>query len=353
MAWEVGSLTQVPGVYTNFEDNAPALLQRGPRGIVAIPLTTFDGDAEAEKVYEVTRPSEAVDLFGESNTESIDFAFEGGANKVIVYTLPDTAESADYDAMIDKLEGKTFNVIVLDQEADETNQDVVLQAVKDWREEDKHVSAIFGGDDSDLSTGNDRSSTLEDAYSINVINGIEDGETTLTSAELAPYIAGVVASIPLNETATYKQTPGDDVTLRLRKSDRETAIEAGSLYLINDGDNVKIGKGITTSGDFIRSINVRQSILNDLPRILQSNVVAQLDNTPDGRTAAISMMKRHLEDNYVSIGAISDGQGDEDEEMDVYVDPENEPTQDAAFFVVEYTDVYSMERVFLTVKRQG
>ncbi|RSL29097.1 phage tail sheath protein [Salibacterium salarium] len=345
MAWQIGSLSQVPGVYTNFEDNAPELLQRGPRGIVAIPLLTYDGDAEASKVYEVTRPSDAVDLFGETNTESIDLAFEGGANSVIVYTMPTDALAEDYDAMIDALEGRTFNVIVLDQESDSANQDTVLQAVKDWREEDKHVSAVFGGDDTDLTTGNDRSSTLQDEYSINVINGVEDADTTITSAELAPYIAGLVASVPLNETTTYKQVPGDDVSLRLRKSERETAIEAGSLYLITGADNVKVGKGITTSGDFIRSINVRKSILNDLDRILQSEVIANYDNNEDGRTDAIALMKRFLEDNYVAIDAITD--------MDVYVDPENDPEQDAAFFVVEYMDVYSMERVFLTVKRQG
>ncbi|MFD2704631.1 phage tail sheath subtilisin-like domain-containing protein [Salibacterium lacus] len=356
MAWQIGSLSQVPGVYTNFEDNAPALLQRGPRGIVAVPLLTFDGTATAETIYEITDPNgEAADLFGESNTESIDFAFEGGANKVIVYTMPATPDTPAYETMLDALEGRTFNAISLDQESDSTNQDTVQQAVTAWRDEGKHVTFVAGGDDSDLASGNTRSGSIEDAYVVNAITGVDEAGTVVTSAELAPYLAGLIASIPLNETATYKPTIGDDVTPRLRKSDRETAIEAGSLYLIAGADNVKIGKGITTSGDFIRSINVRQSILNDLERILQSEVIAQLDNSPEGRQTAISMMKRHLEDNYVNIDAISDGEGDgnEDAEMDVYVDPQNPPQQDAAFFIVEYTDVYSMERVFLTVRRQG
>jgi len=367
MAWSASDLPVRPGVYTNFEDLAEQPLQGGIRGVVAIPLQNYDGEAEPGKVYTIERRSEAYDLFGVENSRSIELALGGGASLVRVYTMPEPEVPEDPEEpepevmeepqtvvtnMLETLETEDFNVLVLDGQHDQETQMAAKEAVNEWKDADKHVFLVIGGsaeDDEDYTKGNTRSGLFEDDYVVNLINGVEINEEVYNSATYAPYIAGMIAGLRLNETLTYKTVPANDVNNRLRNSEIVESINAGSLVLVNDGRNVKVEKGITTTGEFIRSIATRHAILNDLPIILSTNVVAQIDNNEDGRETVVSMIKRYLE-TLVSDGAIS---GDQGEEPTAYVDPENPPQRDAAFFVVEYTDAYTLERVFLTVKRMG
>ena len=347
MAWSRNALPVRPGVYTNFVDEAIRAIQGGERGTVAIPLRNYEGTAEPKKFYIVERMSEANELFGVDNVHSIRLAFMGGARNVLVYTLPDEPVQSDYDEMFEGFETYNFTVFVLGQDDDTLHSSLKTWVAKCRDEDEKHFMVVVGGsaeDDADYEQGNTRSNLLKDDYIVNLIVGVEQGGVTLSSAEFSPYIAGLIAGTPINQTITYKQVFADDVSNRLSHSQIVKAIEAGSLVLVNDGDIVKVEKGITTTGEHIRSIATRQTILNDVPTFLRNNVVAQIDNTEDGRASVVAMIKRYL-DGLVSMNAITD--------PDVYVDPDNPPEQDSAFFVIEYTDVYSMERIFLTVRRQG
>lgn len=350
VSWTPTNLPTLTGVYTRFEDRTTGVPQGGPRGIVAIPIKQYDGTAESGKVYEIERMSQANELFGADNVKSIRLIFEHGANKIIAYTLPEDAGVTDYDDMFDLLLTIDFNVFVFDGDVDADIRTSALLFADDGRNEDKHFFVVFGGtaeDDEDVSEGIARSELLEDDYAVNLINGIVRGEDVLSSGEFAAGIAGLIAGNPANETVTYKNVLADDVSVRLRKSELVSAIESGSLALISDG-GVKVEKGITTSGDNIRSVQTRHMILNDVPRFLKRNVIAKIDNNEDGRETVRSMIARYMEglaqDNIVNT--------DPGNEPAVYVDPENPPTKDAAFFVIEYTDMYSMERIFLTVVRR-
>lgn len=350
MAWDRSNLPIRPGVYVNFVDEALRAIQGGARGIVAIPLLSYDGTAEAKKFYTIERQSQANELLGSANSESIRLALESGANQVLVYTLPETPVEDDYDEYLEALETREFNVLVLDQDDDESLQTKVLAFVERMRDDEdieRHVMVVFGGsaeDDQDVTVGNTRTNLLKDDYSVNLITGVEIGDETLSSAEYAPAIAGLIAGTPINQTVTYKQMRVDDVSKRLRGSEIKIALQAGSFVLTHDGEKVIVEKGITTSGEHIRSIRTRQVILNDTKRFLKNEVIAKLDNNDDGRAAVIAILKRYT-DGLEAMNAITD--------VNIYVDPDNPPQQDAAFFVIEYTDVYSLERVFLTVKRQG
>lgn len=355
MAWDPTNLPIRPGVYVNFIDEALKAITGGAKGIVAIPLLDY-GTATASTFYTVDKVSQATELFGSTGIDSIKLALEAGAKEVLAYTMPIDATSGeplstDYDVYLEALETREFNIIVLDQQHDATLQSKFLTAVANMRDNvdiEKHVMVVFGGtatDDQDPTVGNTRTTTLQDDYSVNLITGVEqlDG-VEVSSAEYAPYIAGLIAGTPINKTTTYKQLRVNDVTKRLRGSEIKTALTAGSLVLTHDGEKVIVEKGITTSGEHIRSIRTRQVILNDTKRFLKNEVIAKLDNNEDGRASVVAMLKRYT-DGLEQINAITDA--------DVYVDTENLPTQDAAFFVIEYTDVYSLERIFLNVKRQG
>lgn len=338
--WDPLSLPVRPGLYTNFVDAAIASITGGARGTVAIPLKTFSGTATASKFYTIEKATEAKELFGDANISSIKLILAGGAKNVLVYTLP---AQPDYDAVRDAFEARHFNVFVFDGETTAAEQDKTLLWVKRNREERKHFYFVTGGsasDDQDPTAGNARTTRLSDDYVINLISGGEVGGVTYSSGKYAAYIAGLVAGTPINQSVTYTQVPLDDVTKRLRNSEIETALRAGSLVLVHDGENVKIEQGLTAGKTKIRAISARQQIATDIERTARDNYIGRLDNNEDGQMALINAIKAYLE-TLETNNVLTD--------IYVALDPERASVGDKVYLAVGFREIDSMEQIFLTI----
>lgn len=346
--WDPTNEPVRPGIYTNFKNAAAAQITGGARGTVAIPLKTYAGKATAKTFYTVDSEKQAIDLFGEANIQSIKFALQAGAKEVLVYTLPTidgttVTESAAHTEARDAFEARPFNVFVFDGEV--SNE--VITDTRTWvqknRDEGKHFMLVVGGsdeEDRDPTVGNKRSTTLADENIVNVtIGGIIDG-TAYSSAKIAPYIAGAIAGTPINQSITYLQLPFDDVTKRLRNSEIDTALQAGSLVLVNDGEKVKVEQGITTNKDKIRKVRARQAILTDIDRTAKDSYIGKLDNNPAGQATLISAIKAYLETLETQNVLMKPS---------VALDPDHQSTGDKVYLAISYTEVDSMERIFLTV----
>lgn len=339
--WTPGAEAKRPGLYINFIEAAAAQITGGARGVVAIPLKTYSGTAEAGKVYTVSRESEANELFGAANIESIKLALNGGAAEVLVYTLDSVAP--DYAEARTTLEAYPFNVFVFDGEVDETEQADALAWVQTNRDEGKHFIAVFGGDaasDQDPALGNTRTGTLEDEYSVNLISGGELGDTVYSSGEYAPFIAGLIAGTPINRSITYANARLDDVTKRLRNSEIETALAAGSLVLVSEGDRVRVEQGITTDGSKIRLVRAKQAISDDISRTAARNYIGKIDNNADGQAALVSAISAYLE-GLEAANVLVDPV--------VKIDPQFDSTGDKVYLSVSFGMVDSVERIFLTI----
>ena len=130
------------------------------------------------------------------------------------------------------------------------------------------------------------------------------------------------------------------MTKRLRNSEIVTALGAGSLVLVNDGEKVKIEQGLTTAKKKIRAIRARQAVATDIEKTARDNYIGKLDNNADGQAALISAIKLYLEtfeDNNVLTSPV------------VALDAQNPSTGDTVFLVIGYLEVDSMERIFLTI----
>lgn len=343
-AWDPTSLPVRPGVYVRFLEAAQAIVG-GQRGVVAIPLLNYDGGTAApETVYEVESETAAIDLFGESsNIRSIRLALQGGASKVVVYTMPESPQTEDYAAMRAALDAYDFNVFVFDGEFNEEEQTAAIAWAKNSRDLGKHFFVVIGGDaasDANPSDGNSRSTTANDDYVVNLITGGISAGTAYTSAQYAPYIAGLIAGTPLNSSITYDVTTLDDVNKRLTLSEQDDAILAGSLALINDGEKVKVLSGVTTSGSKIRAIRVRQAVATDIARTGADAYIGKLNNDDTGRAALISAVLAYME-SLEAAGALQDPV--------VTLDPENPPVGDRVYLLISYVETDSIERIFLTV----
>jgi hypothetical protein len=347
-SWDPTALPIRPGLYLNFVQAAIAQITGGARGIVAIPLKTYDGTAEVKKFYTVEKEQEAIDLFGADNIQSIKLALRGGAKEVLVYTMPvidgvDITEEEAYTEARNEFEARIFNVFVYDGEISATEQDAGLAWCKRNKDEGKHFMVVFGGtveDDTDPEIGDARSTRLKDDYSVNLIVGGELSGASYSSGEYAPYIAGLIAGTAINRSITYTQVPLEDVNKRLRNSEIEAALEAGSLVLVHDGEKVKVEQGLCTSGAKIRSIRARQAIATDITKTAADNYIGKLNNNADGQATLISAILAYLENLEVNNVLM---------EPSVVLDPQRESKGDTVFLLIEYTEVDSMERVFLTI----
>ncbi|MBA9027518.1 phage tail sheath subtilisin-like domain-containing protein [Peribacillus huizhouensis] len=333
-----------PGLYTNFVEAAIAQISGGVRGIVAIPLKTYSGgSATAKTFYTVEKEAEAVALFGSANITSIKLALRGGAKEVLVYTMPASPVTADYVDMRNAYEARPFNVFVFDGEPSATERTNTLAWLQTNRNERKHFTFVTGGtsaEDATPATGNTRSIALKDDYVVNLITGVTIDGTEYSSGQYAAFIAGLVAGTPINRSITFTQVAVDDVTKRLRNSEVVTALEAGSMVLVNDGEKVKIEQGLTTNKTKIRSISARQQIATDIEKTARDNYIGKLDNNEDGQMALINAIKAYLETMEVN-NVLTD--------LSVGLDPQRPSIGDSVFLAIGYREIDSMERIFLTI----
>lgn len=344
-SWDPTALPIRPGLYANFVESAIAQISGGARGTVAIPLkANTGGSATAKSFYTVTNESDAITLFGSGNIQSIKFALQGGAKEVLVYTMPVTPAVQDYADMRKAFDTRPFNVFVYDGAVSATEQDSTLTWLKANKAEGKHFAVVFGcenaADDNDPSIGDARSIRLKDEYSVNLITGVEIGGTIFNSAQYAPFIAGLIAGTPINQSITYRVAPVDDVNKRLTNPEITTSLSKGSLLLVNDGEKVKIEQGLTTAVKKIRAMRARQAVLTDVTKTANDNYIGRINNNKDGQATLISAVKAYLEQLE---------QSDVLTDIVVGLDTQFESIGDTVYLAISFTEIDSMERIFLTI----
>lgn len=349
--WTAGKKEVIPGIYTNIADAAAAAVTGGQRGIVAMPIFEYTGTAESGKFYTLDNIVEAKAIFGTDSAAAIELVFTGGAKYVLAYAVPSKGLESeyDYDAILAAFTTQDFNVFVYPVEQKATVEDKTKAWVVECREkEGKHFAYVAGGtaeDDKDPAKGNARSIRLKDDYVINLINGVVSDGSEIHSGKYAAHIAGIIAATAINKSITYKQLVAEDVNKRLKRSEQETALIAGSLVLVNDGVKVKILQGVTTNSNEtkrgkIRSMRARQAIITDISKTVEDNYIGKIDNNADGQAALISAIKAYLEilegENVLT-------------EPDAGLNPKYNSVGDDVYLLVDYIDVDSMEHVYLTI----
>lgn len=348
------SLPIRPDLYINFVNSALANITGGARGIVAIPIFTYtSGTAEAGKFYTIEDVADASEIFGSVNATPIKRVLEGGAKEVLAYAVPAIASGASkveqYEDIRDAFEAREYNVFVYPTDVDASEQTATKAWVARNRSEGKHFMYVTGGtavEDANPETGNARSVILKDEYIVNLITGVilADG-TELASAEYASYIAGLIAGTQINKSITFTELPVADVTKRLKNSEINNALKSGSLVIRKDGNRVVIEQGITTNSDLtergkIRKTRARQAIATDIPRTARERYIGKIDNNPAGQAALISAIKLYLEtmqNNNILLDPV------------VALDTLRKSVGDSVFLAIAYTEVDSMERIFLTI----
>jgi hypothetical protein len=214
----------------------------------------------------------------------------------------------DYTDALPFFEARPFNLFTLDGMTDSALQSSVVAWVKRLREEGKGIIAILGGTsvaDADPTLGNARSALFNHEGVVNVITSVVMDGVTYTSAQVAPFIAGLIGGQKLSESITYAVCPFSDVSPRLTHNQIVAALQAGSLVIVHDGEKVKVEQGINSLSSLsqgqndqwkkIRAIRVMDSINADLLKAASDNYIGKVNNNDEGKVALINACKRYMQ----------------------------------------------------------
>lgn len=238
--------------------------------------------------------------------------------------------AADYTNALAAFETQEFNLLTLDGVTDPAIQTSVVSWVARVRNEGKGVIAVLGGSLADdtasdaVAKATQRSAGFNHEGVVNVgVGAILDG-VSYSSAQVAAYVAGLIAGQKLSESTTYAATPFDDVTRRWTRSEMETAVKNGVFLLFHDGRIVKVLRGMNSlvtlrqgqnnAWKKIRTIRVMDSINADLVRTAEDAYIGKVNNTEEGRLALIGACKQYMQ-TLARSGVI------EETGWDVYLNP--------------------------------
>ncbi|GIO36202.1 hypothetical protein J41TS12_10630 [Paenibacillus antibioticophila] len=218
--------------------------------------------------------------------------------------------NADYVAALAAFEGQEFHVLTLDGVTDAALQSSVVAWTKRVRSEGKGIIVILGGSATDdkaadaVSKAVARSAGFNYEGIVNVGSGATLADKKYSSAQVAAWVAGLIAGQSLSQSTTYAESPFDDVTRRWTRSEQEQAIRGGVFLLIHDGRKVKALRGVNSlvtlqlgqnkSWKKIRAIRVMDAINSDLQRTAEDVYIGKVNNTTEGRLALIGACKEYL-----------------------------------------------------------
>lgn len=266
----------LPEIDIIFKGKAVSAIQRSERGVVA--LIVKDDVQEADTVeYRDISEVEAEDWSPEVY-DYIEKTLRGTPNKLIVERLDTEAEG--YNEALSRLKNKRFNYLAIPQ-IEESETSVVASWIKSQRENNKKTfKAVLPHADEDH----------EGIINFTTRN-IKVGDREYTTAEYTARIAGILSSLPFTRSATYFQLNEVDSIEEIENPDE--AIDNGELILINDGENIKIGRGVnsltttttekTEDWKSIRVVEVMDLIQDDIRTTFSDEYVGKVNNTYDNQ----------------------------------------------------------------------
>jgi hypothetical protein len=278
----------LPQIIIQFKTLAETLVSRSERGIVAVILkdntSTFD-----TKTY--TKESEIVKShYTTTNLAFLSQVFLGNPSAVIVERI---GTDGNIDTVLERLKNKKWNWLTVPSvQSGETG------TIADWiRDQRSTYHKTF-------------KAVLPDtaADSEGVVNfatdGVKVGTKTYTAAEYCPRIAGILAGLPLNRSATYYALP--EVESITESEDPDSDIDAGKLILINDGTKIKIARAVNslmtlsdTAGEDFKKIKIVEAadmIRDDIRTTFEDEFIGQIENSYDNKIIFLAAVNKYLKD---------------------------------------------------------
>lgn len=258
----------LPQVLIDFKTKGITAIKRSARGVVVLILKYESTDTSNKyKISDVSEIPEGV--FDEASTDLIKKCLDGTPLRILVYTLPKTTVQGAKNTqatLLKQLKHIRYNYIAAPTGTLQDQQDLASYIKAERNNSRKTVKAVVGGVAADFD-GVINFCTEE----IKVATGKNTaGKTTYktyTPIEYTARIAGILAGLALDRSATYyKLTEVESVKVYEDLNDR---IDHGELHLFDeeDGEGVKIARACnslqtftTDKGEEFRKIKIVEGV---------------------------------------------------------------------------------------------
>lgn len=258
----------LPQVLIDFKTKGITAIKRSARGVVVLILKCESTDTSNKyKISDVSEIPEGV--FDEASTDLIKKCLDGTPLRILVYTLPKASVQAAKNTqatLLKQLKHIRYNYIAAPTGTVQDQQDLASYIKAERNNSRKTVKAVVGSVAADFD-GIINFCTEE----IKVATGKNTaGKTTYktyTPIEYTARIAGILAGLPLDRSATYyKLTEVESVKVYEDLNDR---IDHGELHLFDeeDGEGVKIARACnslqtftTDKGEEFRKIKIVEGV---------------------------------------------------------------------------------------------
>lgn len=295
----------LPSVNISFSEAAETVQERNNTGIVGLILK--DSALETNPVI-ISGADEIPDTLSDENKEQLKLAIMGADQppmKVIAYIVATAA--ADYKAALDYFDGVKIDYLA----APTCKTNNQIDAIKAWviaaRADNRTVKAVLPN-------------TAADNFGIvNVTTAaFKNGGKTYTAEQYCSRIAGILASTPLTESATFKALPELDGCTKLTHSQMDEAINKGELIVFWDGEKVKIARGVnsykTTTPKQgvqfkkIRIVQIMDTIQSDVRRIAGDTYIGRFQNTYQNKCLLLAAVGNYFasleKQNILKVGKV-------------------------------------------------
>jgi hypothetical protein len=287
-----------PSISIAFIEKAQQTIQRGERGILAMILR--DTGAAAGP-YTIITSSDIPAGLSDASVAQVKNAllgYETTPRKVILYVI---ANVDGYTAALNYLCTQRWNWLVCPTaETDEKTADLVAWIKTQRNDEHLTYKAILPNTAADFEGV------------VNVANGYSVGSTAYTAEQACARVGGIICGTSSHRSSTYAALNEATDCDRLSRSALDTAVDAGKLVFMWDGEKVKICRGVTsfqtktmTKGDSfkkIRLVEIMDMIRDDITITAEDTFIGKYPNTYDAKCVLISAINGYfhqLEKEYV------------------------------------------------------
>ena len=287
----------LPQIQIDFTSKATTAIKRSAMGVVALILRddTATGKAGVTTIQSIEQITAS--QWTAQNVKYINHALLGTPSKLIIVRVVTATPVAD---ALKQLANVKFNYLAMPDAVEQTgegdNLKKEISAIATWikekrKNERKTFKAVLG------------SFKADDEGIINfTTKDIVAGDGTFNPQQFTSRIAGILAGLPFSRSATYYVLP--EVTQITDHATPDADIEAGQLILINDGANIKIGRGVNSlttvtggkSEEFkkIKVVEIMDMIKDDIRDTFDSEYIGKVLNTYDNQVLFFTSVNAYL-----------------------------------------------------------
>lgn len=269
----------LPEIFISFETAAVSAIERSARGVVCLLLMDNTDGGQPCAAY-TTLAEVPEKQFTAENYRAIKLAFMAGPRKVQVIRMEQAQES-----MLAQLEADWVAAPGLPAES-------LAQLLQMTRVKGKKFKCVVANADAP------DNEAMVNLWAEELV--LKDGavSTELYTAR----IAGLLAAMPLNRSATYASLP--EVVSCGAVSDPDAAVEEGKLIIVGGSDGYRLGRAVTSlttltpeKGEPFQKIKIMEGvdlIRTDIARAFETGYIGKVLNDYDSKLLLVTAINGYL-----------------------------------------------------------